>query len=174
MQDATFYLSEWQRERLARPFSEDPLTGKPQDIKLLESQTKFDCGGACAFAIVGDYVRFGQTLLNGGELEGQRIHGPRTVRHMISIHLGPGIKNRVANVEPHRAGFGFGLGVAVRLTGALSAVPGNPGEFTWTGAYGTQFFCDPKERLVVLVGTAAPGEIRKCYHAQVHYTSMPR
>jgi len=36
-------------------------------------------------------------------------------------------------------------------------VPGNPGEFTWNGAYGTQFFCDPKERLVVVVGTAAPG-----------------
>lgn len=38
MQDATFHLSEWQRDRLARPFSEDPLTGKPQDIGLLESR----------------------------------------------------------------------------------------------------------------------------------------
>ncbi|MDA9419249.1 penicillin-binding protein [Bradyrhizobium sp. CCBAU 11430] len=169
MQDATFHLSEWQRDRLARPFSEDPLTGKPQDIGLLESQTKFDCGGACAFATVGDYVRFGQMLLNGGELDGQRILGPRTVGHMISNHLGPEIKNKVANVEPHRAGFGFGLGVAVRLTGGLSAVPGNPGEFTWTGAYGTQFFCDPKERLVVVVGTAAPGEIRKYYREQVQF-----
>ena len=36
-----------------------------------------------------------------------------------------------------------------------------PGEFTWNGAYGTQFFCDPKERLVVVVGPAAPGELRK-------------
>lgn len=108
-------------------------------------------------------------LLNGGELDGQRILGPRTVGHMISNHLGPEIKNKVANVEPHRAGFGFGLGVAVRLTGGLSAVPGNPGEFTWTGAYGTQFFCDPKERLVVVVGTAAPGEIRKYYREQVQY-----
>ncbi|MGY3120877.1 CubicO group peptidase (beta-lactamase class C family) [Bradyrhizobium sp. S3.14.4] len=44
---------------------------------------------------------------------------------------------------------------------------GNPGEFTWNGAYGTQFFCDPKERLVVVVGTAAPGELRKYYREQV-------
>jgi len=130
MQDATFHLSEWQRERLARSIFGGPLTGKPQDIELLESQTKFDCGGACAFATVGDYVRFGQMLLNGGELDRQRILGPRTVRHMISNHLGPGIKNKVANVEAHRAGLGFGLGVAVRLAGGLSAVPGNPGEFT--------------------------------------------
>jgi len=43
---------------------------------------------------------------------------------------------------------------------AWPCVPGNPGEFTWNGAYGTQFFCDPKERLVVVVGTAAPGELR--------------
>ncbi|WP_050403041.1 serine hydrolase domain-containing protein [Bradyrhizobium embrapense] len=169
MQDATFHLSTSQRERLAHPFPDDPLTGKPQEIELLESPTMFDCGGACAFATVGDYVRFGQMLLNGGELDGQRILGPKTVRHMISNHLGPEIKNKVANVEAHRAGFGFGLGVAVRISEGISAVPGNPGEFTWTGAYGTQFFCDPKERLIVVVGTAAPGEIRKYYREQVQY-----
>ncbi|MDA9424353.1 serine hydrolase domain-containing protein [Bradyrhizobium sp. CCBAU 53380] len=169
MQDATFHLSQSQRGRLAHPFPGDPLTGKPQQIELLESEPKFDGGGACAFATVGDYLRFGQMLLNGGELGGERILGPRTVRHMISNHLGPGIKNKVANVEAHRAGFGFGLGVAVRTTEGLSAVPGNPGEFTWTGAYGTQFFCDPKERLVAVVGTAAPGEIRKYYREQVQY-----
>jgi len=167
MKDATFHPTEAQRARLARPFPNDPLTGKPQAIKLLDTPTKFDCAGACAFAIVGDYVRFGQRLLDGGELDGQRVLGPRTVHHMISNHLGPETQNNVANVEPHRAGFGFGLGVAVRTHEGLSSVPGNPGEFTWNGAYGTQFFCDPKERLVVVVGTAAPGELRKYYREQV-------
>ena len=87
------------------------------------------------------------------------------------------IKNNVANVEPHRGGFGFGLGVAVRTSEGLSSVPGNPGEFTWNGAYGTQFFCDPKERLVVVVGTAAPGELRKYYREQIQdivYGAMVR
>jgi CubicO group peptidase (beta-lactamase class C family) len=167
MNDATFTPTEAQRARLARPFPDDPLTGKPQAIKLLDASTKFDCGGACAYASVGDYVRFGQMLLNGGELDGKRILGPKTVHHMTSNHLGPEIRNNVANVEPHRAGFGFGLGVAVRTSEGLSSVPGNPGEFTWNGAYGTQFFCDPKERLVVVVGTAAPGELRKYYREQV-------
>jgi CubicO group peptidase (beta-lactamase class C family) len=167
MNDATFTPTEAQRARLARPFPDDPLTGKPQAIKLLDASTKFDCGGACAYASVGDYVRFGQMLLNGGELDGKRILGPKTVHHMTSNHLGPEIRNNVASVEPHRAGFGFGLGVAVRTSEGLSSVPGNPGEFTWNGAYGTQFFCDPKERLVVVVGTAAPGELRKYYREQV-------
>lgn len=167
MKDATFRPAEAQRERLARPFPNDPLTGKPQSIKLLDTPTKSDCGGACAFATVGDYIRFGQMLLNGGELDGQRVLGPKTVHHMTSNHLGPGIKNNVANVEPHRGGFSFGLSVAVRTHEGLSAVPGNPGEFSWNGAYGTQFFADPKERLVVVVGTAAPGELRKYYREQV-------
>src|SRR5438309_6644362 len=95
--------------RLARPFPNDPLTGKPQAITLLDAPTKFDCAGACAFATVGDYVRFGQMLLNGGELDGTRILSPQTVHLMTSNHLGPEIKNNVANIEPHRAGYGFGL-----------------------------------------------------------------
>ncbi|MDU1671761.1 MAG: serine hydrolase, partial [Bradyrhizobium sp.] len=106
-----------------------------------------------------------------------RILSPKTVHHMTSNHLGPEIKNTVANVEPHRAGFGFGLSVAVRVSEGLSAVPGNPGEFSWNGAFGTQFFCDPKERLVVVVGTAAPGDLRKYYREQVQdivYGAMVR
>jgi CubicO group peptidase (beta-lactamase class C family) len=177
MKDATFHPSEAQHERLAHAFPNDPLTGKPQSIKLLDTPTKFDCGGACAFATVGDYLRFGQMLVNGGELDGHRILGPKTVHHMTSNHLGPEIKNNVASVEPHRGGFSFGLGVAVRTSEGLSSVPGNPGEFTWNGAYGTQFFCDPKERLVVVVGTAAPGDLRKFYREQVQdivYGAMVR
>lgn len=177
MKDATFHPSEAQRARLARPFPNDPLTGKAQAILLLDTSTKLDCAGACSFATVGDYLRFGQMLLNGGELDGARILSPKTTHHMTSNHLGPEIRNNVANVEPHRGGFGFGLGVAVRTSEGLSAVPGNPGEFTWNGAYGTQFFCDPKERLVVVVGTAAPGEIRRYYREQVQdlvYGAMVR
>ncbi len=89
MTEATFHPSDAQRTRLARPFPNDPLTGKPQAIKLLDTPTKFDCGGACSFATVGDYVRFGQMLLNGGELDGKRILSPQTVHHMTSNHLGP-------------------------------------------------------------------------------------
>ena len=177
MNDTTFHLSEPQRARLAHGFANDPLTGKPQAMPMLHKETKFDCAGACAFATIGDYVRFGQMLVNGGELEGKRILSPKTVHHMTVNHLGPEIRNRVADVEPHRGGFGFGLGVAVRVSEGLSSVPGNPGEFTWNGANGTQFFCDPKERLVVVVGTAAPGELRKYYREQVQdivYGAMVR
>ncbi|BBB96292.1 MULTISPECIES: hypothetical protein [Bradyrhizobium] len=46
-----------------------------------------------------------------------------------------------------------------RLNSASTGI--SPGEFTW------KFFCDPKERLVVVVETAAPGELRKYYRENV-------
>ena len=167
MNDTTFRPSEAQMARVARPFPNNPLDGKPQSMLALQRASSFDCAGACAFGSMGDYIRFGQMLLNGGSLDGAQVLSPAFVQLMTSNHLGAGINNRVAAVEPHRDGYGFGLGVAVRLQPGLAAVPGNPGEFSWNGANGTGFFCDPKEQLVVAFGTAAPGELRKFYREQV-------
>jgi CubicO group peptidase (beta-lactamase class C family) len=86
---------------------------------------------------------------------------------MTSDHLGSNIKNNVAQVEQHRDGYGFGLGVAVRMQDGIAATPGTTGDYTWNGANGTAFWVDPKERLVVVYGTVAPGEIRKYYREQV-------
>lgn len=167
MGDSTFRPTEAQMARVARPFPNNPLNGKPQSIAALQTPATFDCAGACAFSTMGDYLRFGQMLLNGGNLDGAQVLSPAFVRLMTSNHLGSGIQNRVANVEPHRDGYGFGLGVSVRLQPGLAAVPGNPGEFSWNGANGTGFFADPKEQLVVAFGTAAPGDLRKYYREQV-------
>jgi CubicO group peptidase (beta-lactamase class C family) len=175
--DATFQVPSDKRARLAQPFAKNPLDGKPQDIPVIRKQTTFDCGGACGLGTVGDYLRFGQMLLNGGILDGERILSPQTVALMTANHLGPEIRNNVGVVEPHREGYGFGLGVAVRMNPGIAAVPGNVGEFSWNGAYGTAFFADPKEKLVVVVGTAAPGELRKYYREQVQvlvYGAMTR
>ncbi len=167
MNDTTFRPNDAQRARIARPFPNNPLDGKPQSIAAIDKPPTYDCGGACAFGTMGDYVRFGQMLLNGGSLEGQQVLSPATVQLMTSNHLGVGIQNRVAVVEPHRDGYGFGLGVAVRLEPGLASVPGSPGEYSWNGANGTGFFVDPKEQLVVAFGTAAPGDLRKYYREQM-------
>jgi len=167
MTDTTFRPTDAQRARIARPFPNNPLDGKPQNIGAIDKPPTFDCGGACAFGTMGDYIRFGQMLLNGGSLDGQQVLSPAFVQLMTSNHLGAGIQNRVAAVEPHRDGYGFGLGVAVRLQPGLAAVPGSPGEYSWNGANGTGFFVDPKEQLVVAFGTAAPGDIRKYYREQM-------
>ncbi len=167
MPDTTFTVPAEKRKRLARPLPNDPISGKPQRIGILDKPVKFDCGGSCAFSTVADYLRFGQMLLDGGSIGGKRVLSPKTVVAMTSDHLGSTIKNNVAGTEPHRDGYGFGLGVAVRLQDGLAATPGSKGDYTWNGANGTSFWVDPQERLVVVVGTAAPGEIRKFYREQM-------
>src|SRR6187549_3792356 len=71
MNDTTFRLSDAQRARVAHPLPVNPIDGKPQRIQAIDRPATFDCGGACAFGTIGDYIRFGQMLLNGGSLDGQ-------------------------------------------------------------------------------------------------------
>lgn len=167
MPDTSFEVQADKRKRIARPLAQDPISGREQRISSLDKPAKFDCAGGCAFGTVGDYLRFGQMLMNGGTLDGKRVLSPKTVAVMTSDHLGAHIKNQVPGTEAHRDGYGFGLGVAVRLNEGVAATPGSVGDYSWNGANGTQYWGDPQERLVVVVGTAAPGEIRKYYREQV-------
>ncbi|CAM3697615.1 serine hydrolase domain-containing protein [Polynucleobacter brandtiae] len=168
MPSTTFQLADKDRNRLAQPLPIDPLNGKSQQVEILSKQVKFDCGGSCAYSTAGDYVRFGQMLLNGGSLDGKRVLGPQTVAFMTSNHLDKGIKNNVSGTEPARLGYGFGLGVAVRTERGLSANNGNVGDYSWNGAYGTIFFVDPKEQMVVVMMGVAPGEIRKIHREKLN------
>jgi len=168
MPDTTFSVPQSSRARLAQPLPVDPMTGKPQNVDILTKSVKFDCGGSCAFSTAGDYIRFGQMLLNGGSLDGKRVLGPQTVAFMASNHLNKDIKNNVGLTEPGRVGYGFGLGVAVRMERGLSAINGNVGDFTWNGANGTVFWADPKEQMVVVMMGVAPGEIRKIHREQLN------
>jgi CubicO group peptidase (beta-lactamase class C family) len=168
MPDTTFSVPQSSRARLAQPLPVDPMNGKPQNIDILSKSVKFDCGGSCAFSTAGDYIRFGQMLLNGGSLDGKRVLGPQTVTFMASNHLNKDIKNNVGLTEPGRVGYGFGLGVAVRMERGLSAINGNVGDFTWNGANGTVFWADPKEQMVVVMMGVAPGEIRKIHREQLN------
>jgi CubicO group peptidase (beta-lactamase class C family) len=168
MRDTTFRLNRLDASRLAHPLPVDPLTGKAQSIPSLTRPVQFDCGGGCAFSTAADYLRFGQMLLNKGQLEGQRILSPATVEFMTSNHLTPDIQNHVAVTEPARQGYGFGLSVAVRTQRGMAAVNGHPGDFFWNGANGTMFWVDPEEKLVAVAMIASPGEIRKVLREQVN------
>ena len=168
MPNTSFQLNEKDRPRLAQPLALDPLTGKSQKVDIHTKQIKFDCGGSCAYSTAGDYIRFGQMLLNGGSIDGKRVLGPQTVAFMTSNHLNKDIKNNVSGTEPARLGYGFGLGVAVRTERGLSANNGNVGDYSWNGAYGTIFFVDPKEQMVVVMMGVAPGEIRKIHREKLN------
>jgi len=95
-----------------------------------------------------DYARFAQMLANGGELDGVRILGRKTVELMSTNHIGD--RNIDLAVGPN---YGFGFGVCVRKGIGGSFMPGSPGTFGWGGAAGTWFFVDPVEELVGLFFT---------------------
>jgi CubicO group peptidase (beta-lactamase class C family) len=83
-------------------------------------------------------------MLNGGELEGARILGRKSVELMTVDHIG------ALETEPGR---GFGLGFSVVKDVGLRGIPGSVGEFGWGGAYHSTYWVDPKEQLVVVYFT---------------------
>ena len=101
-----------------------------------------------------DYARFLQMLLNGGALDGKRILSPKTVAYMTADHLGSAIVPGPYYLPG--AGFGFGLGFAVRKDAGVSPYAGSVGELNWGGAGGTYFWVDPKEDLFVVFMMQSP------------------
>jgi CubicO group peptidase (beta-lactamase class C family) len=142
------------------------LPTEPPAVLDLTQPLKFECGGGCAASTAGDYLRFAQMLLNKGQLDGARILHRKTVELMTADHLGPEVQNNIAAVDASRAGYGFGLGVAVRKQAGLSPLLGSAGDFSWGGAYGTNFWVDPKEELAVVYMAHTPGPIR------IHYRQV--
>src|SRR5262245_21090069 len=167
MADTAFWVPPAKQARLARPFAKDPDTGTPPSIRDVTVAPKFDCGGGCAVSTAADYSRFAQMLLNGGSLDGTRILGRKTIEYMTSDHLPPYV-SRSGNGYIPGDGYGFGLGFAVRNGAGLSNSNGSGGDYNWGGAYGTYFWVDPKEQLLVVSMTQAPGPIR------VHYRQLIR
>jgi CubicO group peptidase (beta-lactamase class C family) len=111
-------------------------------------------GGGGLASTLGDYHRFTQLLLRGGELDGVRLLGPRTVRAMTGNHLPGGADlaafGRPLYAETSYAGTGFGLGFSVLLDPAAAHSLATPGEFGWGGAASTAFWVDPVEDLTVI------------------------
>jgi CubicO group peptidase (beta-lactamase class C family) len=169
MTDTGFSISADKAVRYAKPLPTDPDTGKAQARSPeLTEPLKFDCGGGCAASTASDYLRFATMLMNGGRSGESRLLGRKTVEYMLSDQLGPNIKNLVGNADPTRADFGFGLGLAVRATPGLVRMMGSVGQFTWPGASGTDWWVDPKEELVVVYLSAAPGPIRWHYRQKIN------
>jgi CubicO group peptidase (beta-lactamase class C family) len=165
MNDSGFWIPREKLARLAQPLPNDPATGQPNRLFDVSAPPKNDSGGAGAVSTAGDYLRFAEMLLEGGQLEGARVLSRTTVELMTSDHLGTRIATPVNPGEflIGTPGYTFGLGFAVRQAPGVAGVPGSPGEFMWAGYAGTYFWVDPKEELAVVYMTQAPSPIRAYY-----------
>ena len=151
MADTHFYLPQQKRDRLAVVYSATsegvvraPKDGASGQGAYVDGPRKSFSGGAGLLSTAGDYARFLQMMLNGGELDGQRILSRKTVELMTVDHLG--------NVE-FADGEGFGLGFSVLEDLGARGEPGSVGEYGWGGAYHSQYWVDPAEDLVVVYMT---------------------
>ena len=99
-------------------------------------------GGAGAVSTAADYARFLEMLRRGGELDGVRILGRKSVELMTTNHLS-------AEVEYARPGSGFGLGFNVLMDVGQAGQLGSVGSYGWGGAYHSTYWVDPQEGLVV-------------------------
>jgi len=156
MRDSVFVVGPDRVARLARGLANDPDTGRPTAIPDRTQPSRFECGGGCGASTAGDYIRFAQMLLDNGALGRTRVLAPRSVRAMVSDQLLPGTRTDDL-VGSNNEGFGYGLTMAVRRSAGGPPLQGNPGDFTWGGAFGTNFWVDPTEQLAVVFMAQAPG-----------------
>ena len=115
----------------------------PQNSRYLRP-TQRPSGGGGLLSTSGDYLRFTQLLLNGGELDGVRLLGRKTVELMTTNHLPDGI---YVDNDP-TTGLGFGLGVSVLLDLGKGQTLGTVGTYGWGGAANTNFWIDPREEMI--------------------------
>ena len=108
--------------------------------------TRYFGGTAGLSSTAGDYFKFSQMILNGGELNGTRLLSPTTVNLMITNHTGD---LPIYIKGPDAYGFGLGFSMVTDPDRARQAV--TPGTFGWGGAWGTVFWIDPAEELISIL-----------------------
>ena len=134
----------------------------PVPLDVLASSTFLNdpplySGGGGLVGTADDFARFCQCLLNGGELDGVRLLGRKTVEFMRKNQL-PGNRDMAAMgqavwSETSYNGIGFGLGFAVVLDPVDAGMITSRGEHHWGGAASTFFWIDPQEDLYVILLT---------------------
>ena len=166
MGDTSFALPAAKRTRYALALAKDPATGGANAIPhhATDKTQKWESGGGGSVSTAMDYLRFAEMLRSGGKLGAADVLGRGTVALMTADHLPASFNNMIADkMDPAAAGYGFGLGVAVRRQDGIAAMAGSAGDFYWSGVYGTYFWVDPREQLSVVFMAAAPGLIRLRY-----------
>ena len=148
MKDTFFYPPDDRRPRLATLYDKSPnCLKKSANQDGFSSKTFFGAGGSL-MSTAEDYLQFAQMLCNGGKLNGHVLLSPRTVQLMASNHVGEMFNGKLG--RPAR-GMGYGLLMGVVEDSVASGLRVSTGSFGWDGAYGTQAWIDPAEKMVTIV-----------------------
>lgn len=151
MKDTGFNVPPEKMPRLARLYT------RGTDGTLSEAELPFGVyaeknrgiagGGGGAFSTIGDYARFAQMLLNGGQLDGIRVLGRKTVEFALTNSL----SHLPRKTYPWSESDGWGLFCGVRIDVGKGDDWGSVGAFSWNGFATTDFLADPQEHLLMLL-----------------------
>jgi len=140
MDDTGFDVPEEDFQRLAMIYTPDQQTGALTPVEEMTNAVKqkvtLFSGGGGLVSTIGDYGRFAQMLLNGGELDGVRVLEESTVKLIMS--------DQMPATAIFEEGFGYGLGGSVEM---------ETGAYSWTGAASTSFVALPENNMVILAFT---------------------
>ncbi|MDP3853895.1 serine hydrolase [Phenylobacterium sp.] len=160
MVDTAFFVAPDKVDRFCANYQR----GADKQLKLIDdpatsafaAEPGFKSGGGGLTGTTADYLRFCEMLRRGGELDGHRVIGPRTLELMHMNHLAGGKDLSTMALgtfsETANDGVGFGLGFASTMGQVETGTLGT-GDYYWGGAASTIFWVDPKEDLSVVFMT---------------------
>lgn len=135
MDDTGFEVAEEDYARLAMIYTKNRNSGElspvPNMTNGVKQKVTLFSGGGGLVSTLSDYSKFGQMLLNGGELNGVRILQESTVKLIMSDQM-----PEIVDYEG-----GYGLGGYVNL---------EDGSYGWSGAASTDFVANPSNNMVIL------------------------
>lgn len=149
MNDTYFYLPKEKHSRLVTLYESKDGLIKKVDHKIYDGvnpdypklEGKYYSGGAGLSSTVEDYAKFLQLFLNKGEFNGVRLLSRKTVEIMLT--------NQIQLQIPNQHGLGFGLETEKNDHQSIVSI----GTFNWGGAFNSQYWADPKEKLILIIYT---------------------
>ncbi|MEZ5492630.1 MAG: serine hydrolase domain-containing protein [Gammaproteobacteria bacterium] len=153
MSDTRFFVKPEDRNRFADVYRWDTEHGRlarnqPRtDRPSYHDPDRLESGGGGLVSSTHDYARFLQMLVNGGELDGNRILSPEAIDIMRTNRLRDELNIYQTETSPGLAGRTFGFDFAIIEDPAAANTPQSAGSYYWSGAAGTWFYIDPVEDL---------------------------
>jgi CubicO group peptidase (beta-lactamase class C family) len=154
MRDTAFYVPQGKLGRFTSCYAANATSGALElmDDGLSSRWSRppaFAAGGGGLVSTIDDYLAFGRMMLNMGNAGGERILSRATVEVMLTDQITPAQKT----ISPFSPGFwdyrGWGLGLAL-ITGRASTAMA-PGQFGWSGVFGTDWVSDSVEELITIL-----------------------
>ncbi len=152
MKDTGFWVEPSKAARVTKMFTYGPdqriMTAPTQGDPT--SRPAFLSGSGGLLSTTDDYRRFAQMLLDGGRANGKHLLKASTIELMRTNVLADGVKVDLYGPSSVQDGIGFGLDFAIVMDPAKAKTPDGKNTFYWGGAFGTWFWIDPTNDLLVV------------------------